>query len=480
MIAIDKVLKGISSIDASMSKHIVKGITNNSCEVKEGFIFFAFQGDKFDGNNFIKEAFKNGAILAITDSKKIDIRQNIIKVEDLNDAAAKVCSNFYNFPQKKIKLIGVTGTNGKTSTTLILKSILEAANKKAIQIGTLGVNPKIKELSTNLTTPNIFELFKILHCAIENKFEYAILEVSSHALAQKRIFGLKFDVTAFTNLSLDHLDYHQTIDNYFKEKLKLFSMNKKNGSSVVLVDSEYGQKISYLKPSINQVSFKNKNVKYFCRNVELGNEEIKGIMTCKSKKIDIQSKLMGRFNLENIVLAAAISFELNIPEKSIEKGIKNCSSIDGRMHIVENLGDYKILLDYGHTPDAYFKALEAVKEKYKLPIKVLFGAGGGRDHSKRSKMAEVVEKYSLECYLAPDNPRYESIDAINADVIKGFSNNNYHCFDDREKALKFALSNLLTNEILIIFGKGNEEYQEIEGVKYFYSDKKIIKKFYAH
>ena len=261
MIEIGKVLKGVSSIDASVSSKVVKGLTNNSSEVKEGFIFFAFKGESFDGNNFIEEAFQKGAILIITDSIIINKNQNIIKVDDINDAASKACSNFYNFPQEKIKLIGVTGTNGKTSTTLILKSILEAANKKAIQIGTLGLNPKIKELNTNLTTPNIFELFKILDYATMNQFDYAILEVSSHALAQNRIKGLKFDVTAFTNLSLDHLDYHQTIEQYFKEKLKLFNLNKENGSSVVIVDNEYGKKISYLKPFVNQVSRESQNDK---------------------------------------------------------------------------------------------------------------------------------------------------------------------------------------------------------------------------
>jgi len=468
MIEIDKVLKGVLSINDSISGRIVRGLTDNSSEVKDGFIFFAFQGQKFDGNNFIDEAFQNGAILAITDSNHIKENKNIVKVGNIHDAAAKACSNFYSFPQKKIKLIGVTGTNGKTSTTLILKSILEAANKKAIQVGTLGLNPKIKKLNTNMTTPNIFELFKILHYAIKNEFEYAILEVSSHALAQKRIKGLEFDITAFTNLSLDHLDYHQTIEQYFKEKLKLFNFNKKNGSSVVMVDSEYGQKISYLKPFINQVSLKDKNAKYFCSNVELNVDGIKASMIFESKKINIESSLIGGFNLENIILAAAISNELNISENIIEKGIKTCSSIDGRMQLLKVSGDFKIMLDYGHTPDAYLKVLKAVRENYKLPIKVLFGAGGGRDHSKRSKMAKAVEEYSSECYLAPDNPRFENIDRINSDVIKGFSSNNYHCFDDREEALKVALSNLKPDEILIIFGKGNEEYQEIKGVKYFY------------
>ena len=270
------------------------------------------------------------------------------------------------------------------------------------------------------------------------------------------------------------------MDQYFNEKLKLFDLNKDSGSSVVMYDSEYGKRILELKSNIKCISFKNNDIDYSCTNYSISDKGLKGTLSWGSSSLDFQSKLIGAFNLENIVLAATIALELKISSNQISNGIKNCSNIDGRLQLVENPFNQKIFLDYGHTPDAYLKVLKTLKDSFSMPLKVLFGAGGGRDKSKRPKMAEVVEEFSLECYLAPDNPRFEDINLINADVESGFSKQNYFSFDDRKIALEFALSNLKSDEILIIFGKGSEEYQEINGVKHFYSDRNIIEEFYAN
>ena len=479
MIEIDKVLKNISHTPVELPNVFVEGLTNNSSKVKKGFIFFAFQGENIDGNDFIEEAFNNGACLVVSDSDKVISQRNIIKVDNVRLASGVACSNFYNFPQNKLKLIGITGTNGKTSTSSILKSILDNADIKALQVGTSGIKPKL-DVETNLTTPDIFDLYHIFNMAVKQDYEYIILEVSSHALSQKRIENVFFDITAFTNLTLDHLDYHKTMDQYFNEKLKLFDLNKDSGSSVVMYDSEYGKRIFELKSNIKCISFKNNDIDYSCTNYSISDKGLKGTLSWGSSSLDFQSKLIGAFNLENIVLAATIALELKISSNQISNGIKNCSNIDGRLQLVENPFNQKIFLDYGHTPDAYLKVLKTLKDSFSLPLKVLFGAGGGRDKSKRPKMAKVVEEFSIECYLAPDNPRFEDINLINADVESGFSKQNYHSFDDRKIALEFALSNLKSDEILIIFGKGSEEYQEINGVKHFYSDRDIIEEFYAN
>ena len=477
MIEIDKVLNTILNESIELPKILVQGLTNNSSKVKKGYIFFAFKGENYDGNDFIEDAFKNGACLAITDSNKLESQKNVVKVEDVRIAAGIACSNFYNFPQNEVKLIGITGTNGKTSTSTILKSILDAKNEKTIQIGTSGIKPSI-EINPGLTTPDIFDLYEILNYAVNGGFKNVVLEVSSHALSQRRIENIFFDITAFTNLTLDHLDYHKTMEEYFCEKLKLFDLNKENASSVVMIDDEYGKRISELNPHAKCISLENKDADYSCTNFSINDLGIVGTLVWDSKTLDFQSKLIGSFNLENIILAASIAVELNISTQSISEGIKNCINIDGRLHLVKNKNNQMIFLDYGHTPDAYLKVLKTLKESFSHPLKILFGAGGGRDKSKRPKMAEVVEKYSVECYLAPDNPRFEEIESINNDVIKGFSNKNHHTFNDRKEALKFALKNLKSDEILIIFGKGTEEYQEINGTKYFYSDSDIIKEFY--
>jgi len=480
MIEIDKVLNTILNDSIELPKVLVQGLTNNSSKVKKGFIFFAYKGDNYDGNEFIEDAFNNGACLAISDSDKLESQKNVIKVDDVKAAAGIACSNFYNFPQNKVKLIGITGTNGKTSTSTILKSILDAENEKTLQIGTSGIKPLL-DINSGLTTPDIFDLYEILNHAVNDSFKNVVLEVSSHALSQRRIENISFDITAFTNLTLDHLDYHKTMEEYFCEKLKLFDLNKENGSSVVMIDDEYGKRISELNSHAKSISLENKDADYSCTSFSINDLGIKGTLAWDSKTLDFQSKLFGSFNLENLILASAIAVELNISRQSISEGIKNCTNIDGRLHLVENKSNQMIFLDYGHTPDAYFKVLNTLKDNFSNhPLKVLFGAGGGRDKSKRPKMAEVVEKYSVECYLAPDNPRFEDIESINNDVIKGFSNENHHSFHDRKEALEFALTNLKSDEILIIFGKGTEEYQEINGTKHFYSDSDIIKEFYEN
>ena len=479
MIEIDKVLKNISGEFTELPKILVQGLTNNSLKVKKGFIFFAFQGENLDGNDFIEDAFKNGACLVVSDSEKIEPQKHVIKVDDARHAAGIACSNFYNFPQNKLKLIGITGTNGKTSTSTILKSILDAHDEKTLQIGTSGIKPSF-EINPGLTTPDIFDLYKILNHAVDEEFKNVVIEVSSHALSQRRIENIFFDITAFTNLTLDHLDYHKTMDEYFSEKLKLFNLNKENGSSVVMIDNDYGKRITDLNSNVKCISFKTEDADYFCPSYSINSLRIAGTLAWDSKTLDFESKLIGSFNLENLILAASIAIELNISALSITRGIENCTNIDGRLHLVKNQKNQMIFLDYAHSPDAYFRTLKSLEENFSRPLKVLFGAGGGRDKSKRPKMAEVVEKYSLECYLAPDNPRFEDIELINNDVIKGFSNENHHIFNDRKEALEFALTNLKSDEILIIFGKGTEEYQEINGIKHFYSDSNIIEKFYEN
>ena len=479
MIEINKVLNTILNESIELPEVLVQGLTNNSLKVKKGYIFFAFRGENNDGNDFIEDAFKNGACLAITDSYKVESQKNVIKVDDVRTAAGIACSNFYNFPQNKVRLIGITGTNGKTSTSTILKSILDAENEKTLQIGTSGIKPSL-DMTPGLTTPDIFDLYEILNHAVNEDYKNVILEVSSHALSQRRIENIFFDITAFTNLTLDHLDYHKTMDEYFSEKLKLFNLNKENGSSVLMIDDEYGKRIAELNPHAKCISLETKDADYSCEIYSINNLGITGTLIWDSKTLDFESKLIGSFNLENLILAASIAIELNISKQYISEGIKNCTKIDGRLHLVENKSNQMIFLDYGHSPDAYLKVLKTLKDNFNHPLKVLFGAGGGRDKSKRPKMAEVVEKYSAECYLAPDNPRFEDIESINDDVINGFSNENYHSFNDRKEALEFALKNLKSNEILIIFGKGTEEYQEINGTKHFYSDCDIIKEFYEN
>ena len=479
-IVIEKVLRNIAQPNSAILGEKVSGITSNSKEVQPNFVFVAIQGVNVDGNQFIEEALNKEAVCIITDSNDIEETDRIIKVKNARKALTCLASNYYGNPEKHIKTIGITGTNGKTSTTLILKDILEADGKKVIQVGTLGVIPDITNLNLSLTTPDSISLFQILHHAVKEEFDYAVLEVSSHALSQNRVDSIAFDAVGFTNLSLDHLDYHKSLENYFNDKKKLFNLIKDGNNPLVLSDSSYGEDICKDYPNSKKISLKNDQADYFCTAFSINQDGITGTMVSDSCSLEINSKLKGRYNLENIVLASSIALELGVQPSIVEKGINNCNYISGRHENISKPGFPDIIVDYGHTPDAYVNMLSSLKEIYpNKKIKVLFGAGGNRDQSKRTEMAKAVEQFATECYVVPDNPRFENINDINNDVVKGFSKDIYTVFDDREKGLLIALEHLDTDDILVIFGKGNEEFQEINGKKLHYSDRKIIESFYA-
>ena len=479
-IVIEKVLRNIAQPNSAILGQKVSGITSNSKEVQPNFVFVAIQGINVDGNQFIKEALNKEAVCVITDSNDIEETDRIIKVENARKALTYLAANYYGNPEKHIKTIGITGTNGKTSTTLILKDILEADGKKVIQVGTLGVIPDITNLNLSLTTPDSISLFQILYHAVKEEFDYAILEVSSHALSQNRVDSIAFDAVGFTNLSLDHLDYHKSLENYFNDKKRLFNLIKDGNNPLVLSDSKYGEDICKDYPNSKKISLKNDQADYFCKAFSVNQDGITGTMVSDNCSLEINSELKGRYNLENIILASSIALELGVQPSIVEKGINNCNYISGRHENISKPGFPDIIVDYGHTPDAYVNMLSSLKEIYpNKKIKVLFGAGGNRDQSKRTEMAKAVEQFATECYVVPDNPRFEDINDINNDVVKGFSKDIYTVFDDREKGLLIALEHLDTDDILVIFGKGNEQFQEINGKKLHYSDRKIIESFYA-
>ena len=479
-IVIEEVLRNIAQPNSAILGEKVSGITSNSKEVQPNFVFVAIQGVNVDGNQFIEEALNKKAVCVISDSNDVEETDRIIKVDNARKALTCLASNYYGNPEKHIKTIGITGTNGKTSTTLILKDILEADGKKVIQIGTLGVIPDITNLNLSLTTPDSIFLFQILHHAVKEQFDYAVLEVSSHALSQNRVDSIAFDAVGFTNFSLDHLDYHKSLENYFNDKKKLFNLIKDGNNPLVLSDSSYGEDICKDYPNSKKISLKNNQADYFCTEFSINQEGITGTMVSGNCSLEINSELKGRYNLENIILASSIALELGVQPSIVEKGINNCNYISGRHENISKPGFPDIIVDYGHTPDAYVNMLSSLKEIYpNKKIKVLFGAGGNRDQSKRTEMAKAVEQFATECYVVPDNPRFENINDINNDVVKGFSKEMFTVFDDRKKGLLIALEHLDADDILVIFGKGNEEFQEINGKKLYYSDRKIIESFYA-
>ena len=389
---------------------------------------------------------------------------------------SKVASKFYKNPSKKLKIIGVTGTNGKTTTSSLIKSIFDTAGIDAAQLGTNGLISKYNFYNNSLTTPDPIYLNKLISMLVGKKVSYLIMEVSSHSIDQHRVTDIEFDTAIFTNLSQDHLDYHKTINNYFNTKLKLFKMIKEDKKCIINYDNKYGKLIDKKIKKETIKSSINLKVDFHFESLKCDMNGIAGTISHDNENIPIKSDMIGEFNAENILLAVSACKINGLDKESIVNGINNCVKPAGRMEIFKK-NNIKIIIDYAHTPDAYDKVLRSIKKLNKGKINILFGCGGNRDKTKRAAMGSIADKYSDYLWITPDNPRFENIDIINNQIIYGIKSNHYSSYDNREKGLRDALSTLKNDDILVVLGKGREDYQLIENEKIFHSDYEIIMEY---
>ena len=475
----------------SLVKNIVHGtndlsdinihkICTNSKNVGDGSLFIAIDGVVHDGHNYINEAIENGAAAVISNGKDIGkISVPNLKVSNTRLAASRVAAEFYNYPSKELKIIGITGTNGKTSTASLIYAILKQARFKAAQLGTLGVIADGFNTKKTLTTPDPITLHKILRDLSDNNFTHAVMEVSSHALDQYRVADIDFDISIFTNLSNEHLDYHNDIKTYFKTKSRLFRMMPITSTSIIHTDKEYGRKMKLESSApVLSVSMNDEADIYF-QNLNYSLAGINGVIKAGNKKIRFNSKLIGEFNAENIISAVSAGITLNINSQDIERAIENTNTIDGRMEIFKTRDEKIIVVDYAHTPDSYFKVLSTLKklQNNQNKMHVLFGCGGNRDSKNRNQMGKIAADFSDKIWITPDNPRYENIEKINSEILEGIDKNKYNIFNDRKNGLEKAIAKINRDDILVIFGKGRENYQDINGIKIKYSDIEIIEKY---
>ena len=459
---------------------LIHGLAMNSNEVNKGDIFIAIPGTRLDGHNFIEQAIDKGASAIISNGKdlgKLPVPQ--IKVANPRRAASIVASEFYGHPTKHLKVIGVTGTNGKTTTASILKSILDNAGYKVAQIGTLGLIADDFEHIKTLTTPDPVTLQKLFSKLKEANYSHIVMEVSSHALDQFRVADVDFNIAVFTNLSPEHLDYHATIESYFQSKLRLFTMLTINSTAIVNISDSFGKRISKKSPAPVVPFSKSNNNSIHFRKMETSITGITGEIIAGQNKYSIKSKLIGDFNSENILAAVSVAHALGENKNDIENGIKNCNSIPGRMESYCLSSGAIVIIDYAHTPDAYLKVLSTIKRDLSDSgnLYAVFGAGGDRDKTKRPQMAEIAEKFTKHCFITPDNPRTENPEKIAKEISMGFKGSEYTIFCDRSIGLKAALGCAKVEDIVIVLGKGREQYQDIMGSKIFYSDIEIIKEY---
>ncbi|MBU1727202.1 MAG: UDP-N-acetylmuramoyl-L-alanyl-D-glutamate--2,6-diaminopimelate ligase [Candidatus Omnitrophica bacterium] len=467
---------GLARVPGSNSFE-VKGISCNSKTVKNGFVFVAIQGNRDDGSKYIEEAIRNGARAVITKSQK---RQQedvcFIKVRDTRKALARLASEFYGNPSKKIKVVGVTGTNGKTTITYLIEALLKKSGFSPAVIGTINYRFKDKVFSSKNTTPGPVELESMLAEMRERGIDYTAMEVSSHALDQDRVTGINFHSAIFTNLTQDHLDYHRTLEKYFRAKSKLFKILPSRAFAVVNIDDRYGRRllknISF-KPVTyaidNKADFVAKDLRFAVSGSEFN------IIGRKGFKLNLKSKLIGKHNIYNMLAAVAWAQKEGIKAQVIKEVMENFCNVPGRLEQVYSDNRVSVFVDYAHTEDALKNILNALREISDKRIIVVFGCGGERDKTKRPKMGRIVSELSDYAIITNDNPRSEDPFAIIRDIKKGMTNNHYSVVPERMKAIRKSLCIARKGDIVLVAGKGHENYQILKDRTIHFDDREAVR-----
>lgn len=477
----------VIQVTGEVQRKDVAGIVYDSRKVQKNSVFVAIKGFKTDGHLFIQDAINKGAIaIVVEDNNSIPdeliTHTQIAKilVKDSRIALAEISKGYYNDPTSKLKLIGITGTNGKTTTTFILKNILQNAGFKTGLLGTIANYIDDVKIDSNLTTPESNDLNRFFYEMIQTGCSHAVMEVSSHSLILNRVHGLNFLGAIFSNITSDHLDFHQTFEEYLKAKKILF--DGLNSDSFAIINSDDNSAADIVKDSKAKIitygmsdrsDYQIKDIRYDLDGTEF---------TITHNKIDfiISTSLIGTFNAYNAASAFVTAKCLGIDESKIMKGIKSSPQVPGRFEVLGS-GSKKVIVDYSHTADSLEKALLAVRDivKNNNQIVTVFGCGGDRDKTKRPVMGKVASELSDKVIVTSDNPRTENPFMIIDDIKKGIIKNNYQVEENREAAIAQAIKNSDDNAVILIAGKGHENYQEINGIRNHFSDREVALKYLA-
>lgn len=470
------------SLDADQNSNVAS-ICYDSRKVEKGSLFCAMQGETADGFDFVGQAINNGAIAVLSEHPKpANFDVGWIQVDDSRKSTALAAANFYEHPSSEMPAIGITGTNGKTTTAYLVHHLLKESLGRAGMIGTIEYNVGDQIVSSPRTTPESVDLQCLLREMRNVDCRAVVMEVSSHGLSQHRATGVSFDAGVFTNLSQDHLDYHKNMNQYFDSKLQLFKRMAqdgfKEGSMVVNADDRWGRKLlQYAPGELKNISF---GESFGCdmraSNIQYGLNGSQFKLTHGKRQLLIKIPLIGKFNVYNAMaaLGAALAINLNLREAVLN--LESSPQIPGRLEAVkEGRINYRVFVDYAHTPDALENALVTLRALNPRRIITVFGCGGDRDTAKRPAMARVADSHSDFVVLTSDNPRTEDPQKILRNSEAGFMSSDYSVVENRREAIESAIETAGAKDIVLIAGKGHETYQEIDGVKYDFDDRLVAR-----
>lgn len=463
----------------------VEGISHDSRQVGPRHLYVAIRGEKVDGHRFIQEAIQKGAVAVIMEddaafSDPFFTHEGVVKIVVANSrrAMAELARNFYGNPSERLTLVGITGTNGKTTTAHLVRSILEADGKKVGMLGTMGHHDGVRALPATHTTPESTEVNRLLAGMVENGCQAVVMEVSSHALAMERVHGLRFTGAVFTNLTQDHLDFHGSMETYGATKKKLFDSLDHEAVAATNIDDAFGEEIVSGCPArkIRYGTGPGANARTAGIATGLAGTEV--TILYEGVSTEIRSPLAGSFNAANITAAYALSVGLGVGERAIIRGVGSLRSVRGRFETITGGPGWTVVIDYAHTPDALERVLQSIRAMNKGRVITVFGCGGDRDRGKRPVMGEIASRLSDVTILTSDNPRSEDPDGIINDIRKGVRpGSNVHQENDRRKAIAQALAGALTGDVVLIAGKGHETYQIIGELRTELDDREEVLKF---
>ena len=454
----------------------VSGVAFNSREVRPGNIFVCITGFKTDGHQYAEDAVARGAIAVIAERDMSALGVFCIICENTRLALAKAAANFYGHPERKFRLIGVTGTNGKTTTTYLIKSVLESMGRK---VGLIGTNQNMigtEVIPSKHTTPDSLELMQLFSKMAEKGAEYVVMEVSSHSLALDRVTACRYDVGAFTNITQDHLDFHKTMEKYLEAKGILFNISK---AGVVNRDDSGAEYLLKTSTCDKMLTYGIENdCDLRATDVVLSEKGVHFNVNYKNEKYEVALGIPGMFSVYNALTALGCLISAGISLGEAVEGLKSARGVKGRVEVVETGRDFSVIIDYAHTPDGLYNVIRTIRGFCKGRIITVFGCGGDRDVTKRPKMGRIAAELSDYCVVTSDNPRSEDPEKIVADVVAGVKEGkcDYTVVTNRFEAIEFALDIAEKNDVVLLAGKGHETYQILRDRTIDFDEREIVHK----